>query len=97
MIEQEGQAAPPELARLRADIERIDRDLIRLIGERVGLARAVGRAKRAADLPTLDPAREAAVVRRAASLARDAGLDDSDVRYIFWHLIGLARRAQLEE
>ena len=97
MIEQEGQTAPPELARLRADIERIDRDLIRLIGERVRLARAVGRAKRAADLPTLDPAREAAVVRRAASLARDADLDDSDVRYIFWHLIGLARRAQLEE
>jgi chorismate mutase len=97
MIEQEGQTAPPELARLRADIERIDRDLIRLIGERVRLARAVGHAKRAADLPTLDPAREAAVVRRAASLARDAGLDDSDVRYIFWHLIGLARRAQLEE
>jgi chorismate mutase len=97
MIEQEGQAAPPELARLRADIERIDQDLIRLIGERVRLARAVGRAKRAADLPTLDPAREAAVVRRAASLARDADLDDSDVRYIFWHLIGLARRAQLEE
>lgn len=97
MIEQEGQAATPELARLRADLERIDRDLIRLIGERVRLAREVGRAKRAADLPTLDPAREAAVVRRAASLARDAGLDDSDVRYIFWHLIGLARRAQMEE
>jgi chorismate mutase len=97
MIEQEGQTAPADLMRLREEIERIDRELIRLIGERVRLARSVGVAKRAADLPTLDPAREAAVVRRAAALARESGLDDDDVRYIFWHLIGLARRAQLEE
>jgi chorismate mutase len=44
----------------------------------------------------LDPAREAAVVRRAGTVARDAGLEDEDVRYIFWHLIGLSRRAQME-
>jgi chorismate mutase len=97
MIEREGQAAPAGLAQMREDMERIDRQLIRLIGERVRLARAIGQAKRVADLPTLDPAREAAVVRRAAALARDAGLRDDDVRQIFWHLIGLARRAQMEE
>ena len=53
-------------------------------------------AKGVLGLPTLDPAREAAVVRRAGELARDAGLDGDDVRYIFWHLIGLSRRAQME-
>jgi chorismate mutase len=85
------------LTALRDDMERIDRELIRLIAERVHVAREIGRTKRAAELPTLDPAREAAVVRRAAALARDAGMEDDDVRYIFWHLIGLARRAQMEE
>jgi chorismate mutase len=89
--------AEHELAQLRTEMERIDRTLIGLIAERVELAREVGRLKRAADLPTLDPGREAAVVRRAGSLAREAGLNDEDVRYIFWHLIGLARRAQMEE
>lgn len=85
-----------ELNELRVEIERIDRTMIDLIAERVRLARRVGEAKHRAGLPTLDPAREAAVVRRAGALAREAGLDDEDVRYIFWHLIGLSRRMQME-
>ena len=85
-----------EMDRLREEIEGIDRQLIELIARRVDLAREVGRAKRAAGLPTLDPAREAAVVRRAGQVAREVGIEDEDVRYIFWHLIGLSRRAQNE-
>ena len=94
------QDAPPaaeRLGELREQIEQIDRSIIGLIGERVRLAREVGIAKHELGLPTLDPAREAAVVRRAGELAREAGLGDEDVRYIFWHLIGLSRRAQMEE
>ena len=85
-----------ELARCRQEIERIDHALIALLAERVQLARAVGRAKRAAGLPTIDPAREAAVVRQAGLLARDAGLAGEDVREIFWHVIAMARRAQVD-
>jgi len=91
--------AAPAAERLRAireRIEQVDRELIGLIAERVHLAREVGAAKRELGAPTLDPAREAAVVRRAGELAREAGIGDEDVRYIFWHLIGLSRRAQLE-
>jgi chorismate mutase len=88
---------PEELKRLRGEIERIDRELIRLIKERVELARVVGKTKREHGLPILDPAREAAIVRRAGELAREADLADEDVRYLFWHLIGLSRRAQMEE
>lgn len=88
--------ATEELEAVRREIERIDRALVELIGERVMLARRVGVAKRALGLPILDPAREAAVVRRAGILAREADLADEDVRYLFWHLIGLSRRAQLE-
>ena len=97
--------APPDedgwrgasLEAIRDEIERIDRAMIALIAERVRLAREVGVAKRARGLPILDPAREAAVVRRAGALARAAGLPDDDVRYIYWHVIGLSRRAQMEE
>ena len=92
-----GESAVPDLDTLRQEVERIDRTLIQLIAERVEIARKIGVVKRERALPTLDPAREAAVVRRAGSLAREAGLDDEDVRYIFWHLIGLSRRAQMEE
>ncbi|HET9985200.1 MAG TPA: chorismate mutase [Longimicrobiales bacterium] len=88
--------APPELQALRSAIADLDRRLVELLAERVRLARRVGGAKRAAGLPTLDPAREAAVVRRASALAREHGLEPEAVRGIFWHLIGLSRRAQTE-
>lgn len=86
--------APPALAALREQLERVDRELVRLMAERVRLAREIGAAKRDAGMPTLDPAREAAVVRRAAALAREHDLDEEEVRAVFWKLIGGARRAQ---
>ncbi|HEX7048999.1 MAG TPA: chorismate mutase [Longimicrobiales bacterium] len=92
-----GPTPDPRLERLRDEIERIDRDLVRLAAERVRHARAIGAIKRTAGLPTLDPAREAAVVRRAAAYARDAGIDAEDIRTIFWSLIGLCRRAQRQD
>jgi chorismate mutase len=92
-----GEGLPAGLEELRGEIEAIDRELIRLIAHRVALARRVGTVKRKAGMPALDPAREAAVVRHAGNLARLEGVSDEDVRYIFWHLIGLSRRAQMEE
>ena len=91
-------AASPaeELTRIRDEIVRVDRAIVELIAERVALAREVGPVKRALGMPTLDPPREAAVVRRASTLARDAGLAEEDVRYVFWHLVGLCRRVQME-
>lgn len=53
--------------------------------------------REAAGLPTLDPEREAVVVRRAGALAREVGLDAEDVRYLFWHLVGLSRRARSDD
>ena len=85
-----------DLHRLRDEIEQVDRDLIVLVACRVKLARQVGRAKKAAGIPILDPSREAQVIRRAGALAREAGLAEEDVREVFWHLIGLSRRAQTE-
>jgi len=76
----------------------LDRALVQLVADRVRLAREVGVAKRAAGLPTLDHVREAAVVRRAVSIARDVGLEhDDEIRQIFWLLIGLSRRAQTRD
>jgi chorismate mutase len=89
--------AAAELRRVRGEIERIDRGIVGLIAERVALARQVGPLKQALGMPILDPPREAAIVRRASELAREAGLSDEDVRYVFWHLVGLSRRVQLEE
>ena len=89
--------AHAELLRCRTEIERVDRELVALLAERIELARAVGRAKRAAGLPTLDPAREAAVLRRTSLLAREVGVAEEEVREIFWHVMAMARRVQLAD
>lgn len=85
------------LADLRGEIERIDREIVRLLAARVGAAHAARLAKQAEGLPTVDPAREAAVVRQACAAAREAGLDSEDVRDVFWTIVHLSRRAQLHD
>ena len=82
------------LAARRREIERVDGELVALIAERARLAREVGGLKKVTAQPLLDPAREAAVVRRAAELAAEHQLPVEPVRAIFWQLIGLCRTAQ---
>jgi chorismate mutase len=82
---------------LRERIERVDREILDRVAERVSLSREIGRLKREAHGPTLVPEREAAVIRHAAELAREAGLDPEDVRELFWVLVGMCRRAQLAD
>jgi len=89
-------AALDTLGRYRQQIEQLDCELVSLLAKRVALSKEIGATKRVAGLPTLDPAREAEVIRRAAALARDASLNDEKVRDIFWHVIGLSRGAQTE-
>jgi chorismate mutase len=90
-------AALDALGRCRQRIEGLDRELVALLAKRVALSREIGATKKVAGLPTLDPAREAEVIRRAAALAREVGLSDEKVRDIFWHVIGLSRAAQADE
>ena len=93
---QSHETALDSLARCRRDLERLDGEIIGLLATRVARSREIGALKRAAGLPTLDPAREAEVIRRAASIAREHALPDEKVRDIFWHIIGLSRGAQME-
>ena len=85
-----------ELVQCRAEIEEIDRRLIALLAERVTLGRKTATIKRAAGLPILDPQREAEVIRRAVTTAREQNLPVEAVRELFWHVVGLSRRAQEE-
>jgi len=86
--------ATAELARCREEIERIDSEIIGLLARRLALGQRTAALKRAAGLPILDPVREAAVIRRVASAARDAGLAPEPIREVFWQIVGMSRRAQ---
>jgi Chorismate mutase len=86
----------PSCAQCRQDLENIDREIISLIGRRLTLARRTRALKRAADLPILDPQREAVVIRNAVSQARKLRVPEEPVREIFWHIVGMSRRIQEE-
>ena len=85
-----------EIKAVRNGIQAVDQRLLELVAERVGLARRAGALKRQDDSATLDPGREAAVVRHAVATGRELGLPEEPVRQLFWTLIGLCRSAQLE-
>jgi len=82
------------LEELRQRIVEVDEDLVDLIGERKSLVLEIGQVKTDLGLPVLDPAREAAVVRRAASLAREKDVDEELVRDVIWRIMAAAREEQ---
>jgi chorismate mutase len=82
------------LEALRQRILEVDRTLVALVGERRDLVLEVGRTKEGLGLPVLDPPQEARVVRRAAELARELGVDEELVRDVVWRIVASARDAQ---
>lgn len=83
-------SAPPTLDAVRARIDQVDGELLRLIDERASLAAAVAQAKRAAgdgDRFGLRPGREAEVMRRLLGRERQAATPALIVR-IWRELIG---------
>jgi len=82
------------LEALRQRILEVDRALVALVGERRDLVLEVGQIKETLGLPVLDPPQEARVVRRAAELARELGVDEELVRDVVWRIVASARDAQ---
>lgn len=89
-----GQDVSSELAQLRRDIEQLDRRIVELLAERLEMGRRTGAIKREAGRPILDAAREAEVIRRAVTAARELGVPQEETREIFWHIVGMSRRVQ---
>jgi len=86
--------AQARLEALRKRILEVDEALVGLVGERRALVLEIGRVKEAMGLPVLDPSREAAVVRRAAELARERGVDEELTRDVIWRIMASARQEQ---
>ncbi len=88
---------PAELEKLREEITAIDERLLEMVRRRIEIAHIIGAVKEREGLPTLDPRREARVVRRASEIARELDLPAEEVRQIFWAIVGMTRRVQQEK
>jgi len=85
---------PPELRAIRGEIDRLDEEIVTLMARRFGFAIDTMAVKARHGLLTPDMRREAHVVRRAASRARELGLEPELVRDIYWRIIELSRQGQ---
>lgn len=83
-----------DLERLRAEILNCDRELVRILARRRDLVHEVGTLKARLGRQVTDPRREAVVARRAAALARSAGVDEELVRNLIWQIMASARKQQ---
>ena len=83
-----------DLERLREEILDCDQELVRVLARRKDLVREVGVLKARLGRQVTDPRREAVVVRRAATLARSAGVDEELVRNVIWQIMASARKEQ---
>ena len=81
------------IAELRAEIDDIDKALIRLLNRRAQTAIEVGRLKKTANLPLCDVAREREVVAKVCQ-ANTGPLDDKVVSKLFRRIIRESRRVE---
>ena len=82
-----------ELEDVRAELDRVDRELVRLFEKRMALSREVARCKLAHGLPVLDAAREEQVLDSRVSMLNNPALGE-DVRTLYFCIMALSRGEQ---
>lgn len=75
------------LQALRAEIDLLDDELVRLLARRFAVTREVGRLKAREDLPAVDADREAAQQQRYRRIAAASGLAPELVAGVFRQVI----------
>ena len=81
---------------LRAEVQRVDREIIRLIDERVRLAEDIFESKKALGAKIEDKNQEKLVMKRALDNATELGLDAGAIKEIFVTLIRMSLEKQHE-
>ena len=85
-----------KLEDVRAEIETIDQEIIKLIAKRTELAKDVLEAKRFNKMPINDENRNQEVMERVANISTECGLDAGEVKNIFKILIKMSIERQHE-
>ncbi len=82
------------LEALRGQIDAIDASLVQTIADRLAVAREIGKVKRAAGLPVVNPEREAVVIAGFVEKAGQRGISEEMARALIQSLIAAARAEQ---
>jgi chorismate mutase-like protein len=82
------------LARFRAELNDLDERIVRLLGRRFEVIRAIGQHKRRNEIPMMQPARVLEVKERCARIASAHGVDPEFARRLFALIIDEACRVE---
>ena len=82
------------LTGFRQRIEEIDREIVRLLQERVRVAIEIGRIKSSKSIPVADPAREMEVMSHVLNTPH-APLDSQSLETLFLWILTICRKAQI--
>ena len=82
-----------ELADIRKELDAVDRDIVHLFEQRMGLVEQVAAYKISKGIPVLDTSREAQVLDSRAAMLEQARFD-GDVRVLFECIMALSRKEQ---
>lgn len=74
---------PPELEELRAELDRIDTELLDRLAARIDCCVRIGHVKRAHAVPMMQPQRIGVVQERAAAFADRHGIDRDFMRQLY--------------
>jgi chorismate mutase len=78
---------------IRAEIDRLDSELLRIFNQRASLALNIGHLKKGLDLPVYDPAREKRIFQRM-SAENEGPLDDQAIVRLFERVVDESRRLE---
>ena len=80
----------------RAEIDRVDAELSKLLNERAGYAIAIGKVKKLCGAKVFDPAREQEIIKRLTEMNTGPLSDEALIR-IFERIIDESRRVERVE
>ncbi|MCX6647829.1 MAG: chorismate mutase [Candidatus Bathyarchaeota archaeon] len=83
-----------EIAPHRAEINRLNEEILERLAERVEVARAIAEVKRRHGKPVVDKARERIVLDKARAQAQARGLDPDGAERVFQAIIDLCVEAE---
>ncbi len=85
-----------DIAEWRKKIDELDRQIVALISERARAAQAIGRLKRATDLPVYEPNRESVIFENVRK-NNPGPLPDIELTHIYERIIDVMRALQKDE
>ena len=87
---------PPGLSEVRAEIDRIDAEIIRILAIRLAEVMRAAQIKQAAGMPFMDEDREEEILQNAVERGEEFGLPKKQVKKIFKQVIRISHETRTD-